>query len=758
MEMNLSQELTYKQILLHSPYERLLRFGIERKDFENYMLVVSPEYINIAKNLLLHIEISNHEKSLLFLTGFPGVGKTTFINWIIQEAKKARQGESLSGLQNLNRIVTEYINFSFSTTSREDYFKVLIGNVIRNNIQDYISSFEFIINHWDIIRNEFGLLYKEKEIVNYFLTYKGYENIQSMPDTYKESLEEKWKEFEVHRSESSLILLCLIEKFCKIRGTNDYCYFFIDNLDALSIGYLLDGFWKDYLTAFHAFCGIMERTKNYKYVHRVKIIFTLRQYNYNLAKLNMNRHAHDVVKPYIGRPDYFFQKDIEKIIQRRKEYASNIQKLLLEDDLTSYSEAILNDKGHYLNNVYSPLFNYDIRRFLQKIIEIVTQTESVDFVFNKPVYYFLHENEPHRNGARGVILHSLIKAMFISDEKYPIDPVFADETLVGGEPYCSYCRLLMTLIFNLSYPNGHRLLSDLSNLETLTPIEFTLDRLISNLRIYGDRKSIIPYKSVFDWITKFASIKINSSVHLIDIFNKQATVEHDYDFSAELEAALALDDSEIGNSILNKVKMRINPSGVIYLRYIIRHFEFLAAYKYWNGERFTIKFKPLFLSTNYDPQKKRYEFELLLEDVYHLVKKKKLANDMFLKEFVFCQGSRIPNIASYLQSKFILCLDDSDNDRYLESRQLYSSAVITTHIRYIIIFLDFLTTSNDIQVNILSVKERYPEAKGFKEIKEFIYKVLADYINLYYDANQDVMDPNIRGVMKSLKKEISSLG
>lgn len=71
---------TFTEILLVNPYDKMLRFGISPKEFLLKMQVVNEEYIALGEDFIKQFTVADGNKIFFFLTGFPGVGKTTFIN------------------------------------------------------------------------------------------------------------------------------------------------------------------------------------------------------------------------------------------------------------------------------------------------------------------------------------------------------------------------------------------------------------------------------------------------------------------------------------------------------------------------------------------------------------------------------------------------------------------------------------------------------------------------------------------------------
>lgn len=746
---------TFTEVLLANPYDKFTRFEISPEEFMEHIHHVSDEYAELGKEFIDQFSVKDGNKIFFFLTGFPGVGKTTFINWLISQIKTNNNQYFKA---NTSNILTEYINLSFETTSKSNYFEASISSVIKKRFNTYKDAFKFILDNRTKFEKEFSEFIGKKKIITKLVQLD-----QGNPDD-EDELIDNWNSFIENLSSHSLILLCLLEKTLKINSdTERYCFFCVDNLDALSYDYLISGFWSDYFKSFGDVLYISEKMNWPSVRYRFKIVFILRQYNYNLIRENINPHAISVMDPFIYNNKYFIQKNIKKILEKRKQYALN-KKIDINKSTISLIDVILSEDSIYRDKVYLPLFNYDIRKINQKIVEISTTTNIIDFTFDKDEYNKLYysnktDKHPHRNGARGIIIHSFIKALFASEEKYPIDPIFDDDGSNGSQPFCSYCRMLMTVMFNLSYASHKRLDKDLSKIDSIKPDSFSLDRLIINLRIFENKNTVIPYENIFDWLKKFYSLKNKVFTHLIELSNKNESNLNDspknplgsiLNFENEFQIAKNTDSTNLSSTILREIKIRINPSGVIYLRYLVTHFEFMSSYTYWRNEEYTNKFKPLFLSIAFNKNNRQYEFEKLLIDVLSVVIRKKQGNDSFLKQKIFVGDSKLKTITDYLNSILTIHFDQSPN-------QLYSSRMIATHLSYIESFRNYLNT-NELMVSRIVKNHKDYKGKSLDEINVFILKdIELMYINLCINTSIYLIDESVYSIMKKWNEKINEL-
>jgi ABC-type oligopeptide transport system ATPase subunit len=738
-------DVTFKDILLHSPYERLLDYGLTESEFREYLLVRNEEYKKIANEIFASFSQGDKSKTFYFLKGFSGCGKTTFIRWLIKEIIDTKETTFNSGSLKIYR---EYINLSFTSNSEKRYFEKTIIDIIDRKFEDYKSTFIFIErNHDKIFPHLNGIKNKSHLIADITTESKSSSLFKSAFDSLLDDLPVK-----------TLLTICLLQKIIHVEEKkHDLCFFCIDNLDSFDYSYLLEDFWQDFFYAYNKLIDIRKEFDwSFDIKKKLKVLYVLREHNYNLVKANFNKHASDVLRPLTHDAFSIIQPDVKKILENRVNYALN-REIDINSDILKLINLILDEDDIFREKFYLPLFNYDLRKLNQKIVEIATNENLLHFKFDFKKYgnLFKHRDPQFKNGARGIILHGFLKTLFNSEEKYPIDPIFDDDYLEdsSSQPFCSYCRLLITVIYNLTCQDDKRLNKKLDNLALITKEQFPLSKLISSLRIFNDTKEpIIPYKSIFYWLSKFYNLRNETVTHLINISEKTTNTSRDISFDEELIESLQNQDFAT-NSIINNINIRINPSGVIYLRYLIPHFEFLAAYKYWREDKdeFSKLFKPLYLSTDYSTLNNKYEFETLIDDVYSIVEKKKRGNDKFLEERIF-KYSKVNNIGKYLDSKFVLHLKDINS-------QLYSSRTITTHLRYLEYFRKYLIEDEAFGNYVNQMKNLYgSNVKSLKEIEKFILKYQKKYIDLYFNNEKhESFDYTISEIMKKWKKHIYDL-
>lgn len=753
------------QLLSYSPYDRFSG-NLDEQDVEEFIeniQVLTQKHQDTAKELINKLIAKRGDNCISFFTGFPGVGKTTFINWLIyfiQHPNKASlMKPEILNITDGNNLIANYLNFSFSSSSEIDELRTVFSDEVSKNFAKYVSTINFIYANKN--RPEFHRV--DIDFLHELAKDKNDSNVR----TIKSVIDSK------NLNKVSILLFLFLHKWIEAKeNNNSISLFFIDNLDSLDSNYLYkneNNFWTDLYKAYNYFYTAIEYYGGNH--NNFKFIFSLRNYNYWRVLECSKGPDYEQIKSSISENSHgLISADLSKIISKRKDFAE-AKKIPPNLNLTTIIDIIMADEDRYKENVYLPLFNYNIRSLTQDIARIVAD-ESLGFEFNqaKETYKSLFDNKKAIVGARGIIIHTLLKALFKSNDKYPVEELTYIDNPNKNTPFCSECRLLLTLIYNLSYKR--KLKNDLSDINQIKPEFFSLDELIKVLRIYKDdrKKQIVSTKNVLNWLEKFNGTNSDSHIHLIDISGVKIITKTDdkfpgeklvyYDGKSEDEFAERIDATE--NNLLkdrfSKIKIRINPSAIIYLRYLISHFEFFAIYKYWRKEKFDEIFKPLFLSTELKRENgnHKYEFQSLLEDVFSFVKRKKIKNDFFLSKQIF-EGTTIKSIENYLESNFCFLLKFTNkNGDNIKKGYLYSTRIITTHLNYIENFRLYLNTE-DMKEKINKNFNEF-NSPGLTEINKFILNIENEYVDLYLanntPENQCLLDSRVLSVMLNYKKDI----
>ena len=285
--------------------------------------------------------------------------------------------------------------------------------------------------------------------------------------------------------------------------------------------------------------------------------------------------------------------------------------------------------------------------------------------------------------------------------------------------YCRTSRMLLTALSNLCYPNGFPI--DRKALHEISP------KPVSLSTFYKEIKELY-YPDIFlSWLKKFFPLEKGSWAHFISIYNKNFS-NIEIDFSKELAY---LKNKEYENRLLVEIKLLFNASAFIYLRSLITHFEY---YSTFIARKYR---KPLFQSLFYNTESKKFEFEIVVSEVYDQVKKIKIENNRYLQKIIFNKLQW--DLDSYCTSVFIF------NRNCSYSSPLYMSRVISNHISYLDEFRYFLWNNKEFNSNIKS------SGKSKRELQFFLIDYIYKYVNLILDQEHT---KHIHDAMEKLKEKI----
>lgn len=759
--------MNLQKLLVFTPYEGRTKRLITPEKFSNELLCETGAFKALACEILEDIP---DDFTVKFLSGFPGSGKTTFLNWlkfIINNPQSeftqrlCRQNVQIrKALENRRDTIASVLNFSFRNRGNDSQLKNLFIDTLLEDYSKYKGTFKFILDHneelFEFANVDFGNL----------SFFRGDEPM------FKSIIYEKLQNLEI--SDYQIILFLLLHKSRSAHILEKrYSLCLIDNIDALKPELIYGEFWTNFCNAYEKYCQITDTyRKDLLNSDYLEIIFSLR--NYNFARINFTGHDFDQIDDQMDHDTPYlliFEDDeasqnLRQILGKRLKFYNeqNDEEKSKNANLEYLVNLIIKEDSLFREKFYMPLFNYDIRHFNQEIHRMVSREDT--FVFDKGKYDLIFDDETSRSGARGIIIHNLIKTLFLSKRKYPIDHLIKEEGISPNQQqknatYCSISRVLLTIIYNLTY--GENPLN--KNLDRINDPRkrdyFSYADLISEVRISPKNTN---YKTILDLIgmdcaqlisrlETFHGMNNESIIHFMDARGVNTELNSNgkmiFKDKVELLKAESLPTNlVIANEMFNSFKMQINPSAIVYLRYLVNHFEYFSAHCYWKNERsFERKFSPLYLATNKNMKTGKFEFETLLDDVFSLVDRKKRVNDNLLKELikpVNKWGTNGNNINLLLNSKLIFRQDNDDGEGPKGS--LYSSRVITFHLSYIEQFRHYL--NNNIEFYTKHSNE-------MDKINSHILITLLKYANLYINTENRIKEMRITPVVNAWKDEIN---
>jgi len=368
---------------------------------------------------LLHVEIDSlrelklklnktvknivSSETIVFLNGYSGNGKTTFIHSFIKDESEF-----------------EHVYY--------DFYERMTNKSLENNVDSFrrFTSTAEVINllHRRLrgdknITKTFNFLYDNRfELKDYgAITYSCYDALEKL-------------ELEQVEFTQKLVVECMKSFHFKDSFTCFFIHLFVntdpkkvkivyfDNLDVISLEYIT----KDFLVAFEEALvngnqisrSSLFKNSNLKFTNNFRFVFCLREANNAL----INNHILDRIG--LKRIDFkvnfgsdFYKKIIDKRIYLIKQIYSqdelNSQGYSLDNILDAFR--ILTD-DRYFNEVFIPLYNYDFR-------------DAIDALLDTVIEFNIQKKSWLSYGVRGILMYGLIKKMKISNflreypKKYP---------------------------------------------------------------------------------------------------------------------------------------------------------------------------------------------------------------------------------------------------------------------------------------------------------------------------------------------------
>ena len=759
--------MNLQTLLVFTPYEGRTKNLLTTQEFSNRLLCETTAFKELACEILNDI---TDDFTVKFLSGFPGSGKTTFFNWLKYivnnpnsdfTQRLCRQNAKIKdALDSRKDTFVSVLNFSFTNKGEFTQVKNLFIETVSNNYPSYRESINFVIE-------------KKEKMLDF--TNVDFESLYAVFDNTDENKIKIYEELEKLKiSDYQIILFLLIHKArtAHINGKK-FSLCLIDNVDALKPELMYGEFWDIFCQAYQKFSQITDSLQNDLLGNNcLEIIFSLR--NYNFARMNFEGHDFDQIDDQLDHDNPYIlifgddeaSQNLRHLLEKRLDYynSQNEHSRSKNENLEYLVSLIVKEDSPFREKFYLPLFNYDIRHFNQEIHRMVSRKNV--FIFDKEKYDLIYDDEISRSGARGIIIHNLIKTLFLSKRKYPIDHLIKEEGISTNQQYknakyCSISRVLLTIIYNLTY--GDNPLN--KNLDEINDPRrrdyFTYADLISEIRlspVNSNCKTILDlinmnFAQLISRLETFHGMNNESIIHFMDArgISTELNFENKLVFKDKdelLKAQTMKTNMVIISEKYNSFKMQINPSAIVYLRYLVTHFEYFSAHCYWKNERsFERKFYPLYLATNKNSQNNKFEFEKLLEDVFSLVERKKKVNDNLIKELISPKnkwGVKGQNLNVLLASKLIFKQDIPNND-YVKG-SLYSSRVITFHLSYIEQFRHHLNNN----IDFLS---KYPNEMN--KVNEFILNILLRYVYLYLNTEHSIKEKRIGDVINAWRDEIN---
>ncbi|MCG8332309.1 MAG: hypothetical protein MI974_31775 [Chitinophagales bacterium] len=727
MKVLRNMNLNLRDILLASPFEKNnnLDGKLTEDIFFEKLFVKTYQFDEIKRILLKKIDPLDEDKLLIFFNGFSGNGKTTFLKWFIRE-------EQSSNFEHI------YIDVASAPRIVEDNEDVIERNPIQvalqNNLFNRARGNEFYLIEL------FHFILSRKDVLLDFFKPGFYIHLENDIDSAR-SLTNDTARWVVRRlGFNDTFMLYFIDLLYRRTDHNpdNITMIYFDNLDDLKIEFISNKFPLQFERIKSNLIGITQIDDLFDvdvyFTKQFRFIFCMRDAN----NAEVNAHIKDVDNPTMDELHFTLLTTGKEILKKRIDFASKV--LTGKGKKSALVEVIVKlIQDSHTKKVFLPLFNFDYR----KLISFIVKMSENDNEGKKRLNLNRYTEVSHKSlyGARGILYHGFIRGLWESD--YLKD--FADTPRITySEGLCNPIRVILSVLLDQSNYKS----SIEKNKEFISSENIGLYQLVNILDgIYGD-------KVIIENIKKYYLCHRESWSHLITIFNKK--VSEDSRFENEIKLLLQIKkmkneglNTSGPEKKLNRIKVKINPSGFAYLKYLIPHFEF---YSRLVGYRV-----PLFSSTDFDYRERKYKFNKIIDDVkkrveLHLELMHKFYHNKFFKQRSFSSDTFVSSPFSF-KYKGRDDMETPSNVGYFHGRRL-----IDHHISYIDELRVLVLNDERFIKNHESKIASFIGSYGIKEMNKQLVDHIVKYVDMFKYVPSTDSSSEVKSVYEKCIKHIESTG
>jgi hypothetical protein len=576
------------EFLTASPFDAahdLYPHRLTEEVFYEHLHVLSDDSKNLLRDL--HDRMFNlyQANRVVFVTGFAGNGKTTFLHTF----RRLHSGPDY-----------RHIYFDFQTRRTADPAGVegFVASAPDDEASDEI---RLLMNRFlrglPGIDDTFRFMHENRGALkdDDFISFRLYQYLSTRGSDADDDPATYVREWMDHFDFKDIFTSLFVHLFRESRqGQRTIVYF--DNLDIPRMEYIADKFlvyFEDaiacasFVSRHELFAGArIDFSGDYRF------IFCLRDANEAI----LNAHIGD--RTGFTRSHFplaFDAKSFTDITTRRIEY---LEKHLPSDDETPHRggkwsalfKSTLNDK--YFENVFLPLYNYNYRELSGAIVEVIRRHQLSE------------RDGVNRWQMRGMVMFGLIRLLIEKDFLAAYRRTAKD--LKDG--YCYIDRVLLTVLINSS---NYRRRVGHGESDGSDPYGL--------LFIVRDLQGLYDLRVILGSIARCFLSHQSSRIHLLTVLNTKITDPEDF----VRWYARWVEDADKHDDFLDTIKTRndarsvllkVTPAGFTCVRYILPHFEF-----YSNLARNTeaLFHNPLEMA---NAEGTRYVFEEKIDKVLELVR------------------------------------------------------------------------------------------------------------------------------------------
>ncbi len=707
-------KLNIGDYLIASPYsdETDLDGNLTEEVFFNDYFLKMEEYDHYSSELDRLFNHTAHQLPLtVYFYGYSGTGKTTFLRWFCKNE--------------FNTHETVFFDFANVVGSQhygdETYSSDKGLRIFDDKMRDILCS--LFPDHDQVLKKLLERIDFISPHIQTTFSARFFEELSKLkidpPDKFRNNY------FSFVRNIGYLDLLLVLflfyyhdkisflSKFSSKNTLNDKLPLLIvfDNIDHVEIESENSKFPSQIEIVYHNFRSIIrvykdlcknEYQKEIENNKTIKFLFCMRDSNVTL----LNRQA---AENTINADVYFCPAQLDKNILLRRIQIAEDHGVRIEKNRKELLEYILNDI--YTKRVFLPLFNLNIRKLAHLLADTIVPHNGSYLELMKK----LNMNKKTVVGARGIEFYLIIKQLQKTD--FLKDTTFVDDGgRIGGQEggYVNPARIILTNLLNLT----HFSLDARIGKPYYTPTGL-FDLYQKYSEIFKNRPAVF-----FEVISKLFHAHRSNWCHLLTFQNKQIfhinNFEHELESVKEYESLKQGSDSKKHDIVnnLNKIKVLLNPSGYIYIKDIVKHYE-----------QFSIKANnqnPLFASLNH----RKVSHNMLHFEFIDNIKETKIVTKECVESLKkFLNSNVVQDFESSSHVFRTYNIEEGENEDYHENRtgRLLIVRIIHTHISYIDDFRIYILNNNEYWESIQG------DAKQLYSIKVRVNRAILSHVQDYID-------------------------
>lgn len=605
------KEFSFSELLQATPYESMnnLSNGLTEDLFIKYLFVQTKQ-IDKIKNEILKLIIKKkgiRNVRAIFLEGYRGVGKTTFLRHFCKISPEFNFTfidffpSSGGTIKNESERTAARISLNEGIYRRGD-------DPLSINVKAYLRQLSFFdkSDFFRFLKVNCNKLYA-------FFTQCSSQILELCHADFKLIELQFNKILDTASFRDSFVLFFLFlsrEEILNKNKTGNVKKIHIiafDNLDAINLPNLSPFFREGFISALEDFSQVIQKseafsTEEQEYIdfdNTFKFMFCLRDSNNAL----MNAHKDDKLKQISAevKVGNFESELYDTALQKRLDFF-NSQNFLISKDLINILQVFREfAKDEFFRSIILPLFNWNFRSSTQAVLIALEELLEI-----KPNKYGLNierkaKSSIFRYGKRGAIFFQIIKRLKDSDflSKYPFVETRLERAVLEEEGYCVPLRVVLTYILNNSGINSvNEVINDRKPFQNITL-----------RKIFDGLKDILTDEEIAETLFDMFNFHQKKWEHLITFRNYMIRSEKE-EFIKEI-----VENANNHRERLYNIEIALNPAGFSCIKNLLVHFEFYSVI-------FDVSDKPLFLvglgKTIVDDEEK-YEFEVIIGNVLHHV-------------------------------------------------------------------------------------------------------------------------------------------